>query len=306
MTISAPRRIGRAAYGVARGRSRRHWFDLWPGLDFERDSDGRWAKVIYRGREATVLVPSSHLTERRVESIVVVGAGPSLHGQHLERLRERACLLTNGSLSLIESHQVVPMAVFIEDEGFVADTQDLVVAIPDGTHCFFTPAVLRAICEIDPAHLGRWRVSLAEILHKPIQAKRPNPEELAARPFVVSGGGEVFFSTDCDSGFGSCGTVVFCALQLAVQCAPDGIGLAGVDMSHFEKPRIHEGATRQAPSHLERRLSSILRGMRLTAEICAERGIATENYSSLSIIPPGEFPYDEWLDSDRRKPAAGA
>jgi Kdo-III transferase WaaZ len=306
MTISVARRVGKTAYGLFRGKSRRHQFDAWPGLEFERDSAGRWAKALYRGRGVANLIPGRSLTERPADSIVVVGAGPSLQEQCLNRLRERDVILTNGSLCLIAKSRIKPLAVFIEDEGFVLHSPELVLAIPDETHCFFTPAVLRAICEIDPEHLGRWRVSLAEILHRPIQSRLPRRAELASRPFVVASEDcDVLFSMDCDLGFASCGTVAFCALQLAVQCAPRKIGLAGVDLAYFSRPRINETDGQRAPSHLQRRLPLILKGISLTSKICRERGIVTENYSALSLVPTACFPYDGWLDNDRESPDPG-
>jgi len=297
MTTTFARRIGKATYGFIMGGQRRHWFDIWPGLEFERDCTGRWAMAFYQGTYATALIPCQSLTERPVDSIVVVGTGPSLQEQCLDRLCERDVILTNGSLVLMARHRIQPLAVFIEDEGFVLYSPDLVLAIPDGTHCFFTPAVLRAICEIDPKHLGRWHVSLAEILHRPLRSRQPSQTDLANRPFVLSSeDGEIQFSTDCDRGVGSCGTVAFCALQLAIQCAPKRVGLAGIDLLNFDHPRIHEGSGRRSPSHLQRRLPSILKGISLAAQVCRSRGIVTENYSSRSLVAEVDFPYDSFLD----------
>jgi hypothetical protein len=52
-------------------------------------------------------------------------------------------------------------------------------------------------------------------------------------------------------------------------------------------------------------MPSILKGISLTAEICLERGIVTENYSALSLVPAQDFPYNCFLDSDWRKPEPG-
>lgn len=300
MTLSVARRAGKTVYGLLVGRQRRHWFDIWPGLTLERDSLGSWARVLYRGQLAAELLPCRSLTDRKFESIAVVGAGPSLRNQAHDRLSDYDIILTNGSLALIGDKHIHPAAVFIEDEGFVVNCPELVVAIPDGTHCFFSPPVLRAICAIDPAHLGRWRVSLAEVLHRPVGSRRPDWGELASRHFVIVSGGNVLFSSDCDRGFGSCGTVVYCALQLAVQCAPRSIGLAGVDLMNLEQPRVHEvPGQRRPPSRLQRRLPSILQGFSLAAKVCHKRGIATVNYSAASLVPAAEFPYNDLLDRPR-------
>lgn len=298
MTIPIRRRPGRLLYRLFHPRSRHHGYDLVPFLEFERDAGGRWSSVMYRKREVAQLRPHTDATRPGVESVVVVGAGPSLSGQRLDRLRQRACILTNGGISLIGSHGLDPLAVFIEDEGFVHACPGIVTSIPAGTRCFFSPTVIRAVCEISPSLLGGWQLFLAEILDRPVQAPRPTPDALCRQPFVRgSADGSVVFSCDTERGFGSCGTVVYCAVQLALACAPSHLGIAGVDLVNTERPRFHERAHRRAPSHLQRRLPSILAGLRLAGDICRERGVTTSNYSSRSLVPADQFPYDGWLDA---------
>lgn len=297
MTIPLRRYPGRLLYRLVHPRSRHHWYDLVPSLDFQRAPDGRWSHVIYRNREVAPLRPHTETTRVGAESIVVVGAGPSLSAQRLDRLRERASILTNGAISLIGSHGIDPLAVLIEDEGFVHAWPHLVTSLPAGTRCFFSPTVIRAVCEISPALLGTWQLFLAEILHRPIRAPRPTPRELTHQPFVRASADEtVHFSCETQRGFGSCGTVAYCAVQLALACAPSHLGIAGVDLTNLDQPRFHEGRSRRAPSHLQRRLPSILAGFRLAGAICRERGVITSNYSSRSLVPEDDFPYDGWLD----------
>jgi hypothetical protein len=285
-------------YRLSHRRSHHHWYDLVPALEFERGPDGRWSRVVYRAREVASLLPHREATRVDVASIVVVGAGPSLATQQLRRLRDRACILTNGAISLIGSHGLEPLAVFIEDEGFVHAWPGLLRSLPAGTRCFFSPTVIRAVCEIDPDLLGGWRLFLAEILDRPIRAPRPTPHDVSGWPFVrASANGTVHFSGETERGFGSCGTVVFCGMQLALACAPSHLGIAGVDLVHLDRPRFHEGARRRSASHLHRRLPSILTGFGLVAEICRERGVTTSNYSHESLVPASDFPYDDWLDA---------
>ena len=286
-------------YRLFHSRSRHHWYDTFPFLEFQHGADGRWSTVIYRGEDVARLRPHAEVTRLGIGPVVVVGAGPSLSNQRLHRLRERSCVLTNGAISLIESHRLDPLAVVIEDEGFVYSWPQMVTGLPPGTRCFFSPAVIRAVCEIDPSLLGHWQLVLAEILHKPIRRPRPTPGQLGRLPFVrTSTGGTVHFSCDTERGFGSCGTVAYCAVQLALACAPSHLGIAGVDLSNFDRPRFHEATSRTSVSHLRRRLPSIFAGFRLVAEICRARRIGTSNYSSLSLVPANDFPYDGWLDVD--------
>jgi hypothetical protein len=299
MTIPLRRRPGRLLYRLFHHRSHHHGYDTFPFLEFQRDADGRWSNVIYRGKEVARLRPHAEATRLGNGPVVVVGAGPSLSTQRLSRLRERSCILTNGAISLIESHRLDPVAVVIEDEGFVHSWPGMVAGLAPDTPCFFSPAVIRAVCEIDPSLLGNWRLFLVEILHKPIGRPRPTAEQLGKLSFVrTSSEGAVHFSCNTERGFGSCGTVAYCAVQLALACAPSHLGIAGVDLSGFDRPRFHERRSRTTVSHLRRRLPSILAGFRLTAEICRERGIATSNYSSQSLVPANDFPYDDWLDAD--------
>jgi hypothetical protein len=269
-----------------------------PFLDFGRAPDGRWSHALYRRRIVADLLPHSEATRARPGPLVVVGAGPSLATQRLERLRERHCILTNGAISLIATHGIEPFAVFIEDEGFVYAWPELVTSLPSGTRCFLSPTAIRAVCEIDPGLLGRWRIFLAEILHRPIRAPRPTAADLGGRPFLLaSPDGTVHFSCEPERGFGSCGTVAYCAIQLAVACGPPQIGLAGVDLTNLDQPRFHEGARRRAPIRLHRRLPDILAGFRLAAAVSRERGIATANYSSATLVSGEDFPYEAWLDA---------
>lgn len=299
MTIPLRRRPGRLLYRLFHQRSRHHWYDTFPHLEFRPGADGRWSTVIYRGEEVARLRPHAEATRLGIGQVVVVGAGPSLSSQRLARLRERSCVLTNGAIALIEAHRLDPLAVVIEDEGFVHSWPRMVTGLPPDTRCFFSPAVIRAVCEIDPSLLGNWQLFLVEILHKPIRRPRPTPGQLAELPFVrTSTEGTVHFSCDTERGFGSCGTVAYCAVQLALACNPSHLGIAGIDLSGFDRPRFHEDRSRTSVSHLRRRLSSILAGFRLTAEICRERRVSTSNFSSASLVPAHDFPYDDWLDAD--------
>jgi hypothetical protein len=299
MTPVRRRRVGKFFYRLTHPRSHHHWYDLRPFLDFERGPEGRWSTVLYKNREVARLSPHREVTRHPRRSVVVVGAGPSLSRQYLERLRERDCILTNGAISLIGSHRVAPLAVFIEDQDFVRAWPELITGIPNGTRCFFTPPVIRTICEVDPSHLVRWQLFLVEILHKPIRAPRPRLDDLLREPFVRgSPDGTALFSTDIERGFGSCGTVVYCACQLALACRPSSLGIAGVDLSNFDQPRFHETDRKPAASRLRRRLPSILAGFGLLGAICRERGIDARNHSSTSILPARDFPYDDWLDAD--------
>jgi hypothetical protein len=299
MTTPVRRRAGKLLYRLTHRRPRWHGYDLVPHLAFERDADARWARALYRGREVARLTPYAELLAARPREIVVVGAGPSLAAQRLGRLRERAAILTNGALALVERAGLEPFAVVVEDESFVDACPQLVAGIPAGTAVVVTPPVLRAVCELEPALLGRWRVHLAEILHKPIGAPRPSPDELERAPFVRAAG-DTQFSLDPQRGLGSCGTVAFVAAQLAVACRPAALGFAGVDLAGFDRPRFHELAGRRAPSHLERRLPSILRGFGLLAAICAELGIALRNHSPASRLGDAGIVYDDWLDAAGR------
>jgi hypothetical protein len=268
--------------------------DPGPRLAFDRGADGGLA-ARWDGALVCRIAGSASTGPDRPDALFVVGAGPSMKSQHLQRLPQDACILCNGAISLIASHGLKPHAVFIEDARFVAARPDLVAAMPEGTPCYFSAYVITALCALDPALLGRWHVHLIDYLNRPLRID--GADDRASRRLVVSGARKgVRFSLATQAGFASCGTVAYSACQLAVERRPQRIGLVGLDFSGFEQPRFHETANQVAVNKLAKAMPMILPSFVLFGTVCRALGIDVRNHSPASAIDQSAIPYDDFLD----------
>lgn len=273
------------------GPATAHRQDLWPGLAIDRAS----GLVRWRGHELLTLTPFSAILPQDSDRLAVVGTGPSLANQHLERLGGGTAVLLNGAASL--AGRVAPLAVAVEDERFVFRHFAMLAAVPRAVPLFLSPAALRAMAERDADLLRGRPVALIENLAKPLGGRKRPLSDPALDGCLLRGAGGAALSLDPDRGVVIAGTVAFSALQICLSARPREIVIAGVDLSNAATaPRFYETADDRAPSGIVTGLDRILAGFALAQEAAASRQIALICASRQSALCGIGIPYQPVLD----------
>ncbi len=280
------------------GRRWSHTHAWAPYLRLTRNDSGSLSSIVYRGHTVAPLSPSSILAKGTTSrKIYIVGSGPSVAENDLTQLEPQSCLLLNGAIAEIGSAIEKPLAIAVEDERFVwRHFAMLTEKVPPGTICLLSVAVIRAICEQNPAWLGQMQVVLIDDIRKPYGAPRPLSGDLKSRVGVsMNTAGSAGISRDPDRGVFQGGSVAISAFQFAIYAQPKLIGLVGVDISNADRPRFYERSGKTAPSGLRSASDRILDHLKLAIEDCNARCIRLHNYSRQSILLECGLPYNSRL-----------
>ncbi|MEW9806671.1 glycosyltransferase [Mesorhizobium sp. ZMM04-5] len=266
------------------GWANSHAEEWWPNLALKAPSGREAGAILYRDRQVAPLLPFPAPLDGG--EIVVVGTGPSLAGQAVDRIPLESALLLNGAIHLLDADAPLPLGVVIEDERFVWRQLDVILQkVRPGTRCFFSTSVIRALCDTTPDWLAGRAVHHLDFVHRPYGRRRPDGASLRKLAFLRwSGDGKAAISIDPGAGLMPAGSVAASAAQIALALAPARIGLAGIDLTNTEKPRFYETAGDQAMSRIGAASDRILATFRVLAGECASRGIALENYSPASRL----------------------
>ncbi|MBT9369655.1 glycosyl transferase [Rhizobium sp. CSW-27] len=280
--VPLARRLIRIAFRLA-GRRRAHWYAAFPHLVLEPP---RYPAAIgslrHAGRPLARLLPLSTLREQAANALFVIGSGPSIRDHDLTLLPERSCLLLNGAIALAGCTIMRPLAVVIEDERFVWRHFELMRAkIDTDMLCILSVGVLRALCEKDPVWVAERRIILLDDIRKPYRTARRCANAFGRLDHVV-------FDTETDTGISldpekgvfQAGSVAVSALQFALACNPESIGLFGIEIVNADQPRFYERAGDTAKSGIVAARERIVASVRMFRQICTMRGIRLSNHSS--------------------------
>jgi hypothetical protein len=97
-----------------------------------------------------------------------------------------------------------------------------------------SPAVIRAICEIDPGWMAQMRVVLIDNILKPYHHPRRRITEIADLPYIRTSGAGSCLSLLPDLGIFPAGSIAVSAFQFAIHCHPKKIGFLGVDITNTD------------------------------------------------------------------------
>ncbi|MDB6178793.1 glycosyl transferase [Paracoccus sp. Z330] len=269
------------------GRDRAHRQDIWPGLAINRDS----GRVQWRGHELLTLRKATDFVTSEMPLIAVIGSGPSIKDQNIEKIGDGRAILCNGAASLAD--RIIPLAVAVEDERFVFRHCAMLIGLPDSVPLLLSPAALRAWAAQDDASLKGRQIALIDNLAKPLNGPRRSMAAADLRDTVIRGP-RAALSLRPDDGVVIAGTVAFSALQFALAAQPDRILLAGIDLSNDQQPRFYEGDDR-APSGLGAGLDRILAGFDLARQVASKRGCTLACASPVSALLSLGIPLDRSL-----------
>ncbi len=276
------------------GGRRSHAQDWWPSLQLNSATEGQPGEIVYKGKRVAPLLTLDALGRGQAE-LTIVGSGPSIAGQDFSAIPDSSALLLNGAIHLLSDRLRSCHAVLVEDERFVwrhfAGMEKLV---PPQTCCLFSTGTIRAICEIDPGWLSTQRVIHLDFLQKPYRKPQPTLQELETLPFLRWLDSSAL-SLAPRLGLFAGGSVATTAIQIALDCKPGSIGLAGLDLANASEPRFYETNQNAANSGISQAEQRILKAFAIARQECDERGIALLNYSPVSSLSTIGVPYDDRL-----------
>jgi hypothetical protein len=282
---------------VAFGRARAHYQSWLPGLSLALPQQGDDGEIRYKGKRVATLFPSDiMLLSSQSSEIVIIGSGPSVSNAAVETLVPRTAFLLNGAISLISTYGIVPFAIAIEDERFVWRHFEAMKACVSGdVTTLMSPAVIRAVCELDPAWLANKRIVLINDIRKPYRAKKRSSGELSNLSFVRISSTGAGASLCPDQGVFQGGSVAITAFQFAISRRPSKIGFLGVDINNAKMPRFYERVGEQAYSGIATAKQRILDHLHIGLTVAAEQGVEVVTYSAISALREIGISYDQRL-----------
>ncbi len=279
------------------GTARAHAEDWWPDLVLSLP-DGAPGKIVYRDRVIAPLLPYPAALDGSGD-LIVVGSGPSLGAQAVNRIPIGQAYLLNGAIHLLAESAARPFGVVIEDERFVWRYWPTIAGlVQPQTHCYLSTSVIRALCQTIPEWLAVQHVHHLDFVHRPYGARRPQLAAMRKLPFLRwAERGSAAISLAPQSGLMPAGSVAVTGAQLALSLAPARLGLAGIDLTGTAKPRFYETVNNRAMSRLEAATDGILAAFRIIGDEGKRRGIAVENYSPVSRLAEAGIRYVPRLES---------
>jgi KDO transferase-3 len=262
--------------------------------------------IVWKNEEICTLVPMTHvLNTARSRTAYIVASGPSLKRLDITPLKNRYTFGVNGSIIKFLEQGICPEFYVIADEAFIYNRTYLLKDIlQPSTHCFFTPQVLSAICEVDPELLkGHPKITLFDNHFKPYGKKALEYEDIVALSKkdsdIVTQDGRIGFSLNPEKGVFTAHTVPYFALQIAYGIGFREIYLVGLDLgSTNQETRFYEGGKSAMPSHLDRDYQrAILPSFEVVKELIDKDVLKVFNLSPVSRLPDNVIPKKDFNDA---------
>lgn len=289
------RHFHRLTASVVYGTRNRHWHQWNPGIELKKPTDLAPGELVYSTQRVGEIKPFATLNDVVTDrNVCIIGSGPSIDELDLDSLLERTSFLLNGAIYLRKRCEFIPGAFCVEDERFIwSHFKQFHELVPLETACVFSPAAMRAICEISPKWLVGRPLYLIDSVKKPYLQPQAALDELVKFDWLaVNNSGDVGFSTKPSAGIYPVGTIAYSAFQITASLNINTIGMAGIDLGlNGPKPRFYESAKYSAWSGLNSARASILDGFELGHRIATEMGRKIENYSRISALNEIGFTY---------------
>lgn len=258
--------------------------DYWPWVKVQPSGPSRYS-IYYRNRLVGTSLPFANFNQIKGD-IAIIGSGPSVNLMRLDQISKLNCILLNGSISLVDSRDIEPLASVIVDSTFVENRFEMLECLPLGSRLILTPGVARAISERDPKFLMKMNVYLTQNIRKP--AYDPGPKYQEQRNKAE----QARFSFDLDCGYFDAGTVMAVAMQLAYQIGPRNTYLVGFDVGNAASPRFYETGKNKLKCGLGRDYErGILPFMQSASATFVNAGLNIYNCSPRTKLPYDIIPY---------------
>lgn len=278
-------------------RKKRHFLEYLPDLEKTGDHTFVYKKKLeVSSNDLKQLSPLFNDKE-----VFLVGSGPSINKQKLSNIEQYPTIFVNGSITLVETHQLKPTAYMVVDKSFIQNHTSLLDLIPPETPCIFTIGVIRQVLAVQPDFFENHPLFFIEKATKRYNLPAVNSEELPDNLFIKKQ--SVACSLDMTHGFVEAGTVMYVAAQLMLSFSAKKVTLVGFDLGNADKPRFYEKAHNKVKSGLKKAIyNRIIPSFELLAEIYNQHGIQLSNASHLSSMPYDIIPFNDILMPKRETP----
>ncbi|MEN2751019.1 hypothetical protein AAIR29_05155 [Psychrobacter sp. FBL11] len=247
------------------------------------------------------------------QSVNIFASGPSVSDISFKPLLLNApSIFVNGSLSLLNKHAFSQVVGYvISDKRFIKHQLSLLKSTYAGQPLYITMSVLEAIARYHPKLIEQYHDSIRMIfavdrpLAKPQLLKskyslqklftrvtKPKKTKLALTHFakhpnfVIENqqtAQPIGVSLDITDGFVEAGTVAYVAAQLAFSRRAGSVHLYGIDLINSNQPRFYESKNDNAPSKLEKAVSTrIIPSFNLLGRVYQDHGVTVYNHSPVS------------------------
>lgn len=215
------------------------------------------------------------------DELFIIGSGPSIRNQHIEKLKNKNTILLNGAVSLIESAGLSPLCILIVDELFCRKRLDLLERIPQGTNLVLTFPAIKEIAFERPNIIRKNKVFL---LHEKTGSFSDAPEFHEKNLFLFDKPTHGVFRA---------GTVMSAAIQLAAFMKVPNVYLLGLDIGNAEtEPRFYENGKDKIRTGLLKDYDElILPFMKLAATWYNRYEYRIFNCSPVTKLPYSVIPY---------------
>ena len=276
------------------GRSYRHMAKISHHFKIEAQD------VVWKKQVICRLVPLSHVMNTiSGQAAYIVASGPSVNEIDMSLLADKVTFGINGSILKFVESGLPPDFYVICDENFIYNRQKLLAPILENhhSHCFFTPQVLNAICDVNPELLRNHpKISVfhnhfKEYGHTVLEYE--DIKQLAVNdPEIMTQDGRIGFSLNPEKGLFTAHTVAYFALQLAYGLGFRQINMIGMDLGGSNgQTRFYESGAVAMPSHLDRDYSqTILPSFKVVSALCQNNQLQVFNCSLHSRLPDSVIP----------------
>jgi hypothetical protein len=269
--------------------------DYWPWIRIDRAGASVY-DIIHKGKLILRSSPFDDFDSMKGD-VAIIGSGPSVRLMRLDLISRLNCVLLNGAIGVIDSHNIRPLAIIVVDSTFIENRFDMLRRVPPGSNLVLTTGVIRAVCERDRLLLSTMNVYLTQNILKHVYDAGPTFDE---KKRLAQ---EMNFSFDLDCGYVDGGTVMAVGIQLAHRIKAARTYLIGLDISNSSSPRFYETKRGKLKCGLaDAYESAILPFMSAASHIFNRTGIDISNCSPTSRLPYDVIPY---CGDFRNEPVSG-
>lgn len=233
--------------------------------------------------KGTVVTKSLYDFKKQSQSlneIFIIGSGPSIRKQALERLQHKNTILLNGAISLIASCKLHPLGIVIIDDSFIRKHINMLNLIPRGTHLFLSFFAIKEIIKHFPS-----------LLQNPIYLVHELKFDTDIVPISIEEKIQQFDKPTW--GVFDGGTVMSVAIQIAAFIRAKNVFLLGLDIGNSNtEPRFYENKSNKCRSSLLTDYETkILPFMEVASKWFKINNLSLFNCSPITKLPYSVIPY---------------
>jgi Kdo-III transferase WaaZ len=282
-------------------KNQRHIKYYWPLVTQSANETGQ-LEVYYKQQHLLTAQNFGGLQQIDKKRVFIIGSGPSIKTQKLEKLRDETCILLNGAAILQNQFALNNVLMhIILDAHFAEDRFALIEPIfkQGNQNILLSLGALRAIADRNLEILKINHIFILQNILAPYMASKISLAQLpdTKNLFISKPNLGTAFSLDPSAGFYDGGSVMTIGIQLTAFLGFKDTYLVGFDIGNANQPRFYEEKGKPAKSELLKDYHrKILPFMENTKHFFASRNLKIYNCSPVSLLPYEIIPYSNFID----------